>query len=184
MGNHRNRESGPATYLAVALLSSVFALSCEGNGGSSSYAKAFDNGPDTTARERNADGMKALRERAEQDAMREREAQIETLTAVITPLPADVKTACEQAGGAFDHYARARLDAEALERWDATKEPDIQRFVEQCEATQQVAVGACMTHALTDAAPTMFGPEDSTLLAKRCRKRWAGADVTASAPRQ
>lgn len=178
MADDRMRATGPAACLAAGLL---FIVSCESNGGSSSYAKAFDNRPDTEAQERNGDRMQKLRENADQDAALEREAQIETLTAVITPLPADVKTACAEAGRAFDHYARARLDGEELDRWDATKAPDIARFVEGCKATQQVAVGACMSHALSEAPTTMFGPEASTELAERCRKRWAGADVTASA---
>jgi hypothetical protein len=145
------------------------------------YARAFDNRPDRAKLHENAERAEQLREAAADDAEAAREDTLATLTTVRAPLRSDLHLTCVEAGQALDGYALARLsdDAEALGRWNATKEPDIQRFVDDCVDTGEIAVAACLKQALRDAPVRTFGPADSTDIVDRCHERWRKPQLTA-----
>ena len=149
-------------------------------------AKAFDNTSDAKKAKEAAANFKNMKEKADKEAEEVREKELEKLTTPPTPLPADIETACGDAGKALDEYAQKRLadDQTALGRWNTTKEPDMRKLTESCTATAKIEVGACIANALRNAPPGMFGAEASSELIERCNTRWGGADLAAAKPPQ
>jgi hypothetical protein len=149
------------------------------------FAKAFDNTAqiDTKANEKR---MKELKAKAEQEAADARKAELEQITNVTPPLPADVATACADAGAAFDEFKTKRLaagdDEAMLGRWNATKEPDVRKFVEACTAIGKLEIGVCLTNAHRNASMAMFGEGATDDFAARCQERWGGG-TPAPAPK-
>jgi hypothetical protein len=168
----------------VALVLTFFAASCGGESAPSDIAKALDQKATTKGDAKSAEAMKALREKAEKEAAEAREAEIQKITTVGAPLPADIATACTEASASFDSFRQARLsgDSDALGRWNATKEPDLRKFTEACTATGKVEVAACMAKALREASTAMFADTASEELALRCKKRWGAEVVAQDAP--
>lgn len=149
------------------------------------FAKAFDNTAqiDTKANEKR---MKELAEQAEKERAAAREAELDKITSVTPPLPADVATACADAGAAFDEFKTKRVaaagDEAMLGRWNATKEPDVRKFVEKCTAFGKLEIGACLANAHRNAQLSMFGEDATDDFAARCTERWGGGEAKAPAP--
>lgn len=143
------------------------------------FAKAFDNTSqtDTKAADKR---MKELKEKADQEAAQAREDELQKITSVTPPLPADVPTACADAGAAFDDFKTKRVaaagDEAMLGRWNATKEPDVRKFVESCTAMGKLEVAVCLANAHRNAPLSMFGEAATDDFAARCLERWGGAE--------
>ncbi|MCX4242176.1 hypothetical protein [Paraliomyxa miuraensis] len=190
---HQARRAGRRTLvpsswllgLASSLPLVVGVAGCDGEKKKDApdFAKAFDNTAKTDTKV-TEDGMKALREKAEKEAAEAREAELQKITELPQPLPADVATACQEAGAALDEFKQQRLasDATELERWNRTKEPDLRKFVENCTATGSVEFGACLTSAHQNASMAMFGPGATDDFAERCTRRYGGGEAKAAAP--
>jgi hypothetical protein len=175
----------PSWLLCVAL------LGCGGEGKGEKkdeapdFAKAFDNTAqiDTKANDKR---MKELEEKAAKQAADARKAELEQITSLTPPLPADVATACAEAGAAFDEFKTKRLtaagDEAMLGRWNATKEPDVRKFVEACTAMGKLEIGACLTNAHRSASLAMFGEGATDDFAARCQERWGGGTTPTPAP--
>ena len=148
-------------------------------------AKAFDNTSqiDTKANEKR---MKELKEKADDEAKQAREDELQKITTIAPPLPADVATACTDAGAAFDEFKTKRLEAGSdeamLGRWNATKEPDVRKFVENCTAIGKIEIGACLASAHRQASLAMFGEAATDDFAARCNERYGGGEAKAPAP--
>jgi hypothetical protein len=178
------RAAAPVCLLALAIV---------GCGGGKSdkkdeapgFAKAFDNTAqiDTKAADK---GMRELKEKADKEAAELREAELEKITSVNPPLPADAATACTEAGAAFDDFKTKRLavgeDQALYGRWNATKEPDVRKFVENCTALGKIEIGVCLANAHKNAPMSMFGVEATDDFADRCNQRWGGGEAKAPAP--
>lgn len=148
-------------------------------------AKAFDNTSqiDTKANEKR---MKELKEKADAEAKQAREDELQKITTIAPPLPADVATACADAGAAFDEFKTKRLEAGGdqamLGRWNATKEPDVRKFVENCTALGKLEIGACLASAHRNASLAVFGEAATDDFAARCNERYGGGEAKAPAP--
>ena len=188
---NRNREAGAPLrralvqpcYLLVAVL-----VGCGGGkdkGEKKDISKAFDNTSqiDTKANEKR---MKELKEKADKEAAQAREDELQKITTVTPPLPADVATACADAGAAFDEFKTKRVAAAGDEamtgRWNATKEPDVRKFVENCTAIGKLEIGACLASAHRNASMAMFGENATDEFAARCTDRYGGGEAKAPAP--
>lgn len=149
------------------------------------FAKAFDNTSqiDTKA---NTKRMKELEEQAKKEAAEAREAELQKITSVEPPLPVDVATACADAGAAFDDFKTKRVaasgDEAMLGRWNATKEPDVRKFVENCTAIGKIEIGVCLANAHRNGSLAMFGEAATDDFAARCNERWGGGEAKAPAP--
>jgi len=148
------------------------------------FAKAFDNTSqiDTKANEKR---MKELKEKADEEAAQAREDELQKITSVTPPLPADVATACADAGAAFDEFKTKRISAAGdeamLGRWNATKEPDVRKFVEKCTALGKLEVAVCLANAHRNASLAMFGEAATDDFAVRCNERWGGGEAKGDA---
>lgn len=171
------RKPRPTDRLLASLTLLCLALpACDGaekDDKAPDFAKAFDNTAqiDTKAAD---ERMKALREKADREAAEAREAELQAITTVKPPLPADVATGCTAAGAALDAFKQERLasDAVELERWNRTKEPDIRKFVDNCTAIGSLEIAACLTSAHENATLAMFGPDATDDFAERCNRRY------------
>jgi hypothetical protein len=182
---NRSRALVPSClFLGLAL------VACDGGKGKGQekapdFAKAFDNTAqiDTKANEQR---MKALAEKANREAAQARADELERLTSVTPPLPADVATACADAGAAFDEFKTQRLtaagDETMLGRWNATKEPDVRKFVDKCTAFGKLEIGVCLANAHRGASLAMFGEAATDDFAARCLERWGDGEATAPTP--
>jgi hypothetical protein len=130
--------------------------------------------------------MKELEEQAKKEAAEAREAELQKITSVEPPLPVDVATACADAGVAFDDFKTKRLaaagDEAMLGRWNATKEPDVRKFVENCTALGKIEIGVCLANAHRNGSLAMFGEAATDDFAARCNERWGGGEAKAPAP--
>jgi hypothetical protein len=152
----------------------VFACLCaaacgEAKDRSGEMAKALDNsklgGGDKQA---SADGMKQLKAKAEAKAQAAHREQLDTLTKVDAPLPADLPAACNAAAAALDAFMRKRVTGDALGRWEAVKEPDSRKLVEHCTEVGKIEYGACLAKAYENAAVTEFAVESRNELDVAC----------------
>lgn len=182
---HRRMLSlAPRGLLACLLLAGCDGGKADGDAKAPDFAKAFDNTAqiDTKANEQR---MKELEEKADREAAQAREDELQRITGVTSPLPADVATACNDAGAAFDEFKTKRLEAAGdqamLGRWTATKEPDVRKFVESCTAFGSIEIGACLANAHRGASIAMFGESATDDFAARCQERWGGGEAKAPA---
>lgn len=184
---NRTRDAGvPFHSLLGGLLLALVA--CGGGkdkGEKKDIAKAFDNTSqiDTKANEKR---MKELQEKAAAESKQAREDELQKITTITPPLPADVAAACADAGAAFDEFKTKRLEAGGdqamLGRWTATKEPDVRKFVENCTALGKVEIGACLASAHRNASLAVFGEAATDDFAARCNERYGGGEAKAPAP--
>ena len=181
--SHRRRLAPPCWLLCLAL------VGCDGGKDKGDekapdFAKAFDNTSqiDTKANEKR---MKELKEKADREAAQAREDELQKITNVTPPLPADVAAACTDAGAAFDEFKTKRVQAAGdeamLGRWNATKEPDVRKFVEKCTEFGKIEIGACLANAHRGASLAMFGEAATDDFAARCNERWGGGQAKAPA---
>lgn len=180
------RRTGRRTLVTSSCLLCMALVACDGGTKKKdppAFAGAFDNTSQVDTKKAEQ-GMKALRRKAEQEAAEAREAELQRITDLTPPLPADPATACTEAGAALDEFKMQRLasDATELERWNRTKEPDIRKFVENCTAAGSIEFGACLASAHRNATMAMFGPSSTDDFAERCTRRYGGDEAKAPAP--
>ncbi len=180
-----SRKHAPLSWLVCLAL-----LGCDSGSKDKSdkkepgYAKAFDNSSAQVDPKAADKGLKNLREKADREHAEARKAELEEITNVAPPLPADVATACADAGAAMDEFKQQRLAGNAveLERWNRTKEPDVRKFVEACTAMGKIEIGACFANAHRKASLAMFGVEAIDDLAARCQERWGEGAAPSPVP--
>jgi|GEM_PF-6782878 len=144
-------------------------------------SKAFEGSLDRPEQLKKADeGLKKLREKADADAKAAYAAAFELATTAPTQLPADIKSACNDAGQAMDVFMRNRLVGEELDRWNAVKEADIKRTTDECLKRDNLQVAACQANAFQTAKPNI--PDDQAMdLTMRCVAKYGG--IPEGAPR-
>lgn len=165
-------------WLAAASLCVLAACDKSDDGGKKDeIAKAF-SGPPIVTEEKATKGMADLRAKAEADALAARNAELEKVTGS-PPEVADLAAACTDAGAAFDEFKQKRVMAEELDRWNATKEPDIRKVVEACNAGENPKVASCQATALRTASVANFGPDSAAELTQYCTEKWGEGKAAA-----
>jgi len=181
---NRNTDALRRVLVTPCLLATVL-VACGGGkdkGDKKDISKAFDNTAqiDTKGNEKR---MKELKEKADKEAAQAREDELQKITTVTPPLPADVATACTEAGAAFDDFKTKRVTAAGDEamtgRWNATKEPDVRKFVENCTAIGKLEIGVCLANAHRNASMGMFSENATDEFAARCQDRYGGGEAKA-----
>lgn len=137
-------------------------------------AKALDNskvgGGDKEAQ---AAKLKAMKAKAEADAKAAHDKELETITTLAPPLPADLPAACAAAAAGLDAFMSKRVAGDELARWNATKEPDLRKATEECVAAGSIEVGACFGQGLGTASLAEFANGGQGEIRETCRKRYA-----------
>ena len=165
-------------WLAAASLCVLAACDKSNDGGKKDeIAKAF-SGPPVVTEEKASKGMAELKAKAEAEALEARNDELEKVTGT-PPEVADLETACTDAGAAFDEFKQKRVMAEELERWNATKEPDIRKVVEACKASENPKIASCQATALRSASVANFGPNSAAELTQYCTEKWGDGKAAA-----
>jgi hypothetical protein len=165
------RQRANWRWLAAASLCVLAACDKSNDGGKKDeIAKAF-SGPPIVSEEKASKGMAELKAKAEAEALAARNAELEKLTGS-PPEVADLEAACTDAGAAFDEFKQKRVLDEELERWNATKEPDIRKVVETCKSSESPKVASCQATALRTASVANFGPDSAAELTQYCTEKW------------
>ncbi|MBX7080512.1 MAG: hypothetical protein K1X88_15040 [Nannocystaceae bacterium] len=170
-----SRSCSPRACAGLVL--SLFVAACgspKGDRGSD-MAKALDNSKNITDHATQVDRMKKLERKAEADATKAKDDALATITTVAAPLPADIEAACAQASAGLDAFKQQRLSGPELERWNATKEPDLRKLTEACKATGSIERGVCLGSALAKAPIEFFPDAAQPELEAACEKRYAVA---------
>ncbi|MFO0635278.1 MAG: hypothetical protein U0168_20720 [Nannocystaceae bacterium] len=142
---------------------------------SNDMAKALDNSKNITDHATQVERMKKLKHKADEDAGKAKDDALAAITAVAAPLPADVEAACAQASAGLDAFKQQRLSGAELERWNATKEPDLRKLSEACKATGSIERGVCLGSALAKAPIEFFPDTAQPELEAACEKRYPAA---------
>jgi hypothetical protein len=172
------RQRALRRWLAAASLC-VLAACGKGDGKKDEIAKAF-SGPPVPTKEGSEKGMAELKAKAEAQALQARTDELDKITELPAQVP-DLEAACADAGAAFDEFKTKRIEAAELERWNATKEPDIRKIVEACKTNGDAKIAACQATAYRGASMANFGPDSDYLLIEHCNKRWGGGTPPAAA---
>lgn len=136
-------------------------------------AKALDASPTGKDPKAAEERMKKLKQKAEDDARKAHDDALQKLTDLPATLPADLATGCTEVGRALEDFKEKRLTGPDLDRWMATKQPDMRRAVEACAATGSIALAACEANALHNAPVSEFTDGMLTELLQVCLERHA-----------
>jgi hypothetical protein len=142
-------------------------------------AKALDNRTASGSKEEDIVRMKKLKAKAEEDAQKAYDDELDKITSLSPPLPADVETACADAGAGLDAFMQKRLVGDELARWNATKEPDMRKAVEDCKTHGKIEIGVCYGKALRDASVAEFANGSQGDIKEACKKRYGAAVASA-----
>ncbi|MEM6994895.1 MAG: hypothetical protein AAF721_30565 [Myxococcota bacterium] len=123
--------------------------------------------------------MKVLREQAEAEAAKAKEEAYAALIVVPANVDNDLKSACAAAAEAFDTFHTTRLAGSELQRWQATKQPDLDKFGEACRGLGSTKVAACQANAFANAS-ALFVVDDAPIILTQCEER-AGVAPTRTA---
>jgi len=179
MAESQPRRGRSALGMALAL--GLLLPACgKTDGNQEDIAKAFA-GPTPPDSKKETDAkMKALKDRAEADAAKARNHELEKITAAPSVLP-ELEAGCTAAAAAFDEFKHKRLtgDADEMGRWNATKEPDLRKIVDACKASGKPEIAACQANAWMNASIAHFGVDSDQELAEACAKRWGGGTAPA-----
>ena len=165
---------------AFASLCVLAACGKSDSGKKDDIAKAF-SGPASKQDGDPAKRMADLKAKAEADATKARNDELEKVTADPPDAP-DLEKACADAGAAFDEFKQQRIVAEELGRWNATKEPDIRKVVDACKSAGNPRIATCQAKALRTATVANFGPDSGPEIIEHCTKRWGGEAPGGAAP--
>jgi hypothetical protein len=174
------------TIAAVAAAGIIGLTACNDEASTdNNYAEALSHVVETrdqaAAKVHAEERMKALRDKAEAEAVAAHEKAWQELIVVPAELPADLDTACNELSSAFDAFQLARLSGTDLERYEAVKQRDLEKLVERCQETGNLELAACQGHALAN-APTSFDADDATNILTECEEKVSGeAPKTAKA---
>ena len=163
--------------VGMALVAGLLLPACGNNkdGNKDDIAKAFAGPAPPDSKKETEAKMKALKERAEADAAKARNDELEKITTASSVLP-ELEAGCADAAAAFDEFKQKRLtgDPDALGRWTATKEPDLRKVTEACKASGKPEIAACQANAWRNASIAHFGVDSEKELADACTKRYGG----------
>jgi hypothetical protein len=161
----------------MALAAGLLLPACGNNKDSNKddIAKAFAGPAPPDSKKETDAKMKALKERAEADAVKARNDELEKITTASSVLP-ELEAGCADAAAAYDEFKQKRLagNADELGRWTATKEPDLRKIGEACKASGKPEIAACQANAWKNASVAHFGIDADTELAEACTKRYGG----------
>lgn len=169
--------------LALACLIPLVACGGGGADRAGDMAKALDNSKDTVPKEAQAARLKELKAKAEEKSKQAHADELQKITSLVQPLPADLETACADAGAGLDAFMQKRLVGDELGRWNAIKEPDTRKVVEECKAGGKLEVGACIGKAFREASVGEFANGAQGEIKAECTKRFGGAAALAPAKR-
>ncbi|MBC8073157.1 MAG: hypothetical protein IAG13_32845 [Deltaproteobacteria bacterium] len=144
-------------------------------------AKALDNTKAGANEKADAEGMKKLKAKADQNAAEAHAEEVERITTLTPPLPADLEAACADAAAGLDAFMQKRVQGDELGRWNATKEPDMRKVTEECTTGGSIEVGACVAKGLREASVGEFANGAQGEIKDACKKRYGGAAPAASA---
>lgn len=165
--------------LVAALFVSFVAPACDGGSPDrqNEMAKALDNSKvgGNADKAAHAAGMKKLKEKADEDSKAAHAKELETITAVAAPLPADLDAACAEAAAGLDAFMAKRLTGDDLGRWTATKEPDLRKATESCKEAGKIEVGACLGKAYANASLAEFANGSQGEIKTECYERYGAA---------
>lgn len=170
--------------MRATVITIVMALLVGCGGGSkgerdNAMAKALDNRTASGSKEEDIVRMKKLKAKAEEDAQKAYDAELDKITSISPPLPADLETACAEAGAGLDAFMQKRLVGDELARWNATKEPDMRKAAEDCKTHGKIEIGACYGKAFREASVAEFANGSQGDIKEACQKRY-GAAVAAA----
>jgi hypothetical protein len=161
-------------------LPALFLLAACGGGGEKppapTISKALDHvleGQDKAKAQADPKAFEKVKERAAEEAHKAHEAELSALLEPAADAPKDLSEACKRVATAYDTFKQARLADVALQRWNATKEPDLEKLVQHCREAKKLPVAQCKVHALEKAPPTFAESEAEKLLAA-CEDRFGG----------
>ncbi len=175
------RHVGWSLVLAMA----GFGVGCDNGGESTSNSIAAAMGhvakgkDEAAAKVHASERMKALREQAEAEAIEAKEEAYEALIAVPDQPGGDLESTCASAVQAFDKFNASRLSGAELQRYNATKQPDLDKLGETCRGLGNTKVAACQAQAFTKAGP-LFSADDAPFILTKCEER-AGVTSTKTA---
>lgn len=167
-----------ATTIVIAVLVAACGGGSKGER-DNAMAKALDNRTASGSKEEDIARMKKLKAKAEQDAQKAYDDELEKITSLSPPLPADLETACADAGAGLDAFMQKRLVGDELARWNATKEPDMRKAAEDCKVHGKIEIGACYGKAFREASVAEFANGSQGDIKEACQKRY-GAAVAAA----
>ena len=159
--------------LVIGLL---FAVGCDNSGTEDSIAKAVGHVAESkdaaSAKVNAAQRMKELREKAEVEAEQAREAAFATIIEVPASPPSDQPGTCGQVKTAYDQFLTSRLTGDELEKWNATKEPDLVKVEEACNSADPKIAG-CQANAFAKVT-TDFVSGDAPFILSKCEEAVLG----------
>lgn len=170
----------PARRSSLLLASSLLCLLPACGGGESTttqgdeakdvdYAKLFGvNDPQEDARKASKQ-MKALEERMAAQKKAAREAEWKSLLITAADAPGDIKTACATMVTRYEAFMDQRVTGVAGERWKATKQADIGKLVEKCQADGNVKVANCEANVFANAS-AYISEDDVITVITRCEE--------------
>lgn len=117
------------------------------------------------------EGIDKLKEKAEEEAKKAREEMYAKAVALPAQMPKSLDVACAQASEAYDKFMQSKLQGTALEKWNSTKQVDLEKGLEHCKQLGSIEVAACQGHALTNPPPTATD-EGGRDLMLRCESKF------------
>lgn len=165
MSEHRSC----ACPIAVTVLWALTA--CGDTQSTSDIAKALDFPSTSQQAKRAQERLKALEAKADTAAHDAKKQELERLTTLPPALP-ELEAGCLEAGQAFDDFTTQRTPSAELERWHATKEPDLAKVVARCTESGKPEVAACTSSSLHNASLAAFSLADGNAIIDRCFERY------------
>lgn len=175
-----NRGVSYGLMLTVGLLTGACS---DGAGSNDSIEAAFAHvakGRDEAeAKVKAAEKMASLKRQAEDEAAKAKEEAFTKLIEVPAQGPADLDAACASVVEAFDAFHGARLDETEKQRYEATKQPDLDKLAKACQGHGNTRAAACQSNALTN-ADGQFVADDAAFILSKCEEK-AGVEGTKTA---
>lgn len=168
-------------HIAAMLVGTFVLTGCgKKDDASGDIAKAFAGPPAPDSKKETEAKMKALKERAEADAVKARTDELERITTAPSMLP-ELEAGCADAAAAYDEFRQKRLagDTDELGRWNATKEPDLRKVTEACKASGKPEIAACQASAWRNASIAHFAIDGEKELGDACTQRYGGGAAPA-----
>ena len=175
-----NRRVSYGLMLTVGLLTSA----CSDGGGSNdsieaAFAHVAKGRDEAEAKVKAAEKMNSLKKQAEEEAAKAKEEAFTKLIEVPAKGPADLDAACASVVEAFDKYQEARLDEAEMQRYEATKQPDLDKLSKACHGHGNTRAAACQANALKN-ADGQFVADDAPFILSKCEEK-AGVEGTKTA---
>lgn len=162
--------------LGALVIGLLVVVGCDSGSTENNIAKAVghvaESKDSASAKVNAAQRMKELRKNAELEADQAREAAFAAIIEVPANPPADQAATCGQVKSAYDQFLSTRLRGDELQKWNATKEPDLLKVEEACNAADP-KIAACQAGAFGKVS-TDFVSGDAPFILSKCEEAVAG----------